>query len=245
MTKRPIFIPKTEEDGYVDQIDLEIQWAGGFAQSQKQKNISALHAAARFRGYNQILEISTKSSEVVGRHLSAFHLQLIISSREVRLESAFQGSKVFEKGGPYTDLYDAEPGIARRDPRLRNSGSLIGFYFDGCNFPLAPRTTFYDWLYLNAIFTHRDWLRNRIDGTVRYDGFSDIEFNPKKSVNCQAKSCALFVSLMREEKMEKYMESPEAFISAMSLHSVEPSISEHHSSISTLFPSVQSETRDR
>jgi hypothetical protein len=28
----------------------------------------------------------------------------------------------------------------------------------------------------------------------KYVGFTDIEFNPSKSINCQARSCALFVS---------------------------------------------------
>jgi hypothetical protein len=50
----------------------------------------------------------------------------------------------------------------------------------------------YDWLYINAIYPHREWLV-RLN---RYAGFTDIEFNPERSVNCQARSCALFVSLM-------------------------------------------------
>jgi len=31
-----------------------------------------------------------------------------------------------------------------------------------------------------------------------YDTFTDIEFNPKRSFNCQARSCALFVALARK-----------------------------------------------
>jgi len=37
----------------------------------------------------------------------------------IKLELAFQGSKVFEHGGPFTDLYrkgDKEIGQAKRDP---------------------------------------------------------------------------------------------------------------------------------
>ncbi|MCQ0987186.1 DarT1-associated NADAR antitoxin family protein [Jiella marina] len=228
MAERPIFIPTTEEDGYVRRVDFEIPWAGGFAEVQKKKNIRALHDAARNVGYEPLLEVSSKSDEVAGRHLSAFHLRVMTNVGDMPLENAFQGSKVFEHGGPYTDLYDVEPREAKRDLRLRDSGALTGFKFDGYDFPLKPTTVFYDWLYLNAIFPHRDWLKNRVDGEMRYDGFTDIEFNPTKSVNCQAKSCALFVSLMREDKLEQYLESPSVFMAAMSAHPSRPAEHQHH-----------------
>jgi hypothetical protein len=218
MAVRPIFIPASEEDGYVTRVDFEFPWAGGFAEVQKKKNIRSLHDIAKKAGYKALLEVSSKSDEVAGRHLSAFHLSIVTDVGNMRLENAFQGSKVFEQGGPYTDLYAIEPREAKRDPRLRSSGALTGFRIDGFDFPLKPTTVFYDWLYLNAIFPHRIWLKNRVDGEMRYDGFTDIEFNPSKSVNCQAKSCALFVSLMREGKLEQYLESPSAFIAAMSAH---------------------------
>ncbi len=228
MAERPIFIPTTEEDGYVRRVDFEIPWAGGFAEVQKKKNIRALHDAARNVGYEPLLEVSSKSDEVAGRHLSAFHLRVMTSVGDMPLENAFQGSKVFEHGGPYTDLYYVEPREAKRDLRLRDSGALTGFKFDGDDFPLKPTTVFYDWLYLNAIFPHRDWLKNRVDGEMRYDGFTDIEFNPSRSVNCQAKSCALFVSLMREDKLEQYLEAPSVFIAAMSVHPSRPAEYQPH-----------------
>ncbi|MGI2035136.1 DarT1-associated NADAR antitoxin family protein [Rhizobium panacihumi] len=215
MAERPIFVPTTEADGYVKRVDLEIPWAGGFAEVQKKKNIRSLHDAAKREGYFPLLEVSSKSDEIAGRHLSAFHLRVSLGERDMPLENAFQGSKVFEQGGPYNDLFEVDPREAKRDPRLRSSGALKGFAFDGFMFPLKPTTVFYDWLYLNAIFPHRQWLKNRVDGETRYDGFSDIEFNPSKSINCQAKSCALFVSLMRENKLDTYLETPSKFIAAM------------------------------
>jgi hypothetical protein len=225
MAERPIFVPTTEVDGYVQRVDFEIPWAGGFADVQKKKNIRSLHEAARKAGYEHLLEVSSKSEEVAGRHLSAFHLRIMAKVGNMPLENAFQGSKVFEHGGPYNDLYDVEPKEAKRDQRLRDSGALTGFTFDGFDFPLKPTTVFYDWLFLNAIFPHRAWLRNRVDGEVRYDGFTDIEFNPGKSLNCQARSCALFVALMRENKLEQYLKSPATFIDAMVTH---PSHSAEH-----------------
>jgi len=228
MAERPIFIPVTEREEYVRRLDFDIPWAGGFAEVQKKKNIRSLHEAAKRAGYAPLLEVSSKSDEIAGRHLSAFHLRVMSRIGEIPLECAFQGSKVFEHGGPYTDLYELEPKIAKRDPRLRESGALIGFRFDGFDFPLKPPTVFYDWLYLSAIFPYRGWLKNRVDGEMRYAGFTDIEFNPGKSINCQGKSCALFVSLMRENKLERYLKTPEDFIDAIASHSTESTQPQPH-----------------
>ena len=186
-----------------------LTWNPGFAAVQKEKNVRSLHDAAAAIGYSTLLEVSTRSKEKLGQHLSAFHLK--VKSRscgEIPLESAFQGSRVFEKGGPYTELYSAEPKVAKRDPRLTESGRLVEFRFEGTLFPLEPRTAFYDWLYINAIFPHREWL-SRLN---RYAGFTDIEFNPQRSINCQARSCALFVSLVAKNLLEGAVESPESFV---------------------------------
>ncbi|MFZ3310137.1 MAG: hypothetical protein WA280_12300, partial [Xanthobacteraceae bacterium] len=128
----------------------------------------------------------------------------------------YQGSKVFERGGPFTDLFMVEPKLAKRDSRLQESGRLIRFEFERHRFPLQPMTVFYDWLYVTAIFPHREWLTRRLKGNFNYAGFTDIEFNPQKSVNCQARSCALFVELTHEGLLEGAVNSPESFIDLMS-----------------------------
>jgi|ERR1700724_3060461 len=220
MAERPIFIPCKDAPGMVKEIKFSIPWHSGFAPIQKKRNIDALHAAAAKAGYAPLLEVSSKSDEKAGRHLSAFHLKVHSDSAgDIPLECAFQGSKVFERGGPYTDLFEVEPKVAKRDSRLQESGRLIRFEFDGKRFPLLPMTVFYDWLYVCAIFPHREWLKKRLDGEVHYAGFTDIEFNPNKSVNCQARSCALFVELMDEGLLEGAVSSPEKFIEIMSTSS--------------------------
>ena len=209
MAERPIFVPDEDAPGLVREIPFSIIWAGGFAPVQKKKNIKALHEAAADGGFPELLEISTKSDEKLGQRLSAF--SLMFHSEElgdIPLECAYQGSKVFEHGGPYTDLYNVDVRTAKRDPRLRESGRIVGFLFDGFNFPLEPKTVFYDWLYINTILTHRDWLK-RLE---KYTGFTDIEFNPSKSINCQARSCALFVSLMQMDLLDESIRSPKKFI---------------------------------
>ena len=218
MAERPIFVPVPDDPELVKELYFRLPWHPGFAPVQKQKNVAALHASAAAGGYSPLLEVSSKSTEKLGQHLSAFHLKVRGQHGEMPLECAFQGSKVFERGGPYTDLYNADVRDAKRDPRLRDSGALIAFDFEGITFPLEPRTAFYDWLYVNAIYPHREWLV-RLN---RYAGFTDIEFNPERSVNCQARSCALFVSLMAKGLLETAVESPEAFIAMITEHRYRP-----------------------
>ena len=108
MAERPIFVPAPTESELVKEIYFRLIWNPGFAPIQKKKNITALHEAAAAAGYSPLLEISTKSDEKVGQHLSAFHLKVHTDRLgEILLECAFQGSKVFTGGGPYTELKSA------------------------------------------------------------------------------------------------------------------------------------------
>ena len=124
---------------------------------KKQKNVASPSRGARGR-LRSPLEVSSKSTEKLGQHLSAFHLKVHGRHGEMPLECAFQGSKVFERGGPFVDLYGADVRDAKRDPRLRESGALIGFDFQGIRFPLEPRTAFYDWVH-NALIASRMAMR--------------------------------------------------------------------------------------
>jgi len=221
MAERPVFIPSESNPELVKELSFNIEWHSGFAAVQKKKNMVALHEAAARAGYSPLLEVSSKSEEVLGRHLSAFHLDVLIEGLgKTKLECAFQGSKVFEKGGPYKDIYGVAPWEAKRDPRLKESGDLIGFRFNDFSFPLEPKTVFYDWLYINAIYPHRVWLER----LYRYSGFTDIEFNPNRSVNCQARSCALFVALMRSSQLEHSVASPLRFTEVIAHYDYHPSL---------------------
>jgi hypothetical protein len=221
MAERPIFIPAPDSAELVRELPMRIVWNPGFAPLQKKKNIAALHAAAANAGYFPLLEISTKSEEKVGQHLSAFNLKVHGTHLgEMPLETAFQGSKVFERGGPYTDLYTVEDvRDAKRDLRLKESGPLKGFQFENYWFPPEPKTAFYDWLYITALYKHREWLRKYI---FRYAGFTDIEFNPERSINCQARSCALLVTLIRNDWLDHAVSSPGAFIRLLSSRNYRP-----------------------
>lgn len=212
MARRPIFIPFQEGSRFVREVAIEFKWNPGFAPVQKKKNIVALHEAAKLRGFEKLLEVSTKSEEILGQRLSALNMPIALEDGStIALECAFQGSKIFEGGGPFKDIYQKTSREAKADDRLRNSGKIIGFRFEGHEFPNEPKTAFYDWLYSRALALHIDY-HERID---EYDGFTDIEFNPRKSVNCQARSCALFVSLVRKNLLDHATKSSDNFITTI------------------------------
>ena len=195
MAQRPVFLPK-QNAPFSNVVNVEFQWNGGFAVSQKQKNIKALHEGfLRLFPERNVLEISSKSLCEPGKELSAFNLKKFVPSIEksISLECVFQGGKVFQNGGPYVDLYEKSSREAKKDNRLRESGALKNFWFEGKEYPILPRTAFYDWLYVNALMENKD-LAEKL---LQYDAFTDVEFNPEKSINCQARSAAVFVSLSK------------------------------------------------
>lgn len=236
MAERPIFIPKSDSPELVKEVFFELKWNPGFAAVQKEKNIKALHAAAAEAGFAPLLEISTKSDNKRGRHMSAFHMTVPTKNYgRIKLELAFQGSKVFEHGGPFTDLYrkgEKEVGEAKRDQRLRESGALVGFRFEGFEFPIEPKTVFYDWLYCSFLSEYRDWACKLYE----YAGFTDIEFNPHRSINCQARSAALFLSLMKRGQLDEVLQSPSSFILALSNSQYRPQLRADDLAAQGLFP---------
>ena len=195
MARRPIFIP-AGASGLVEERLVSFEWFPGFAVSQKQQSIAALHSAAD--DLEGLLEVSTKSLEPLGVRLSAFNLSVQLSghSQPVLLEAAYQGSKVFESSGPHTHLYEYQSGKdVKRYINALPDEDLTGFELSGQAWPLEPKTAFYDWLYLTALhqLSADDY---GLDAQLsQFDGFTDIEFNPDKAFNCQARSCALYVSL--------------------------------------------------
>jgi hypothetical protein len=117
---------------------------------------------------------------------------------------------------------------AKRDLRLKDSGKLLGFVsHNGEKWPLEPKTIFYDWVYLNVLNTNIAFHKP----LQQYDAFTDIEFNPKKSINCQAYSVALFSALNKRQLLKAALASPEDYrnivtqyivINAGEDHSVNP-----------------------
>ena len=215
MAQRPIYIPRFIGSEFVKTQMVEFQWFPGLSKTQKQKSILSLHDSARKNfNLNSILEISSKSEIELGVKLSSFNLSFTTKkyNRTFTVESAFQASKVFEGGGPFYDILEMTSREAKKDERIKTSGRLIKFKFFSTEFPLEPKTLFYDWLYINALITNNE-LKSKI---INFDAFTDIEFNPNKSINCQAHSAALFVSLFKRNLLEKAMHSVESFTEIIS-----------------------------
>ncbi|MGD9901435.1 MAG: hypothetical protein AB7S44_02730 [Spirochaetales bacterium] len=208
MAKRKVFISRHNDINLFYEEDFEFHFYTGFAISQKQKSINELHDKIIEKYPNsKILEVSSKSNNGLGVELSAFNLQLKIENKFYFIENIFQSSKKFEKGGPYKDLLYSTPIEAKKDVRLKNSGKLKLFVYRDKEWELQPLTFFYDWIYINAVYQRKDLHRD----ICKYDIFTDIEFNDKKSINCQARSLAIFVGLLKNNMLEKVLSSPEEF----------------------------------
>lgn len=220
MAKRPIFISDTSSEKYISEVEVEFEFYNGFSLDQKQKSIKSLHEAAKSNGINDLLEVSTKSPNELGNLLSAFNLSFLDKNNKiVYLESIFQGSKVFENDdGPHKDLYRLFPQDVKKDSRIDRNKKITKFEYEGQIWESEPKTAFYDWIYLNALKFNIDNSNNPIYKKIlNFSAFTDIEFNPKKSINCQARSCALFVSLYKKNKLEIALESKESFLDIISI----------------------------
>lgn len=172
----------------IERNSYEFVFNSGFSAVQKQKNIRALHEQIGKRA----LEISTKSLEELGIKFSAFHLKL----NDSFLENIFQSSKKYEYGGPYKDMLNLPPKDAKRDDRHQTSGRLLSFVYNKEEFSLEPKTFFYDYIYILSV---RECIpAEEIKKLLEYEYFTDIEFNPKKSINCQAKSVTVLKALLLE-----------------------------------------------
>ena len=211
MAQRPVFIPKYIGSSFVAVEYIDFEWHPGMTLGQKQKSVVSLHTSAhQALGVKNILEISTKSSNPIGSALSAFNLMMNVPDlkRPTCVECVYQGSKVFEMGGPFIDIFQMTALEAKKDSRLSTSGHLVGFSFSSIDWVLQPQTAFYNWIYINALRQQF----NLFSEIENFDCFTDIEFNPKKSINCQAYAVALFLSLHRRGMLSDAISSPRAFL---------------------------------
>lgn len=209
MANRPVFMALGKKNKYVEEENIEFEWFPGFSITQKQKSINSLHENFLVSSpSSKILEVSSKSDEIIGIALSAFNLKIKTKKNiEFSVETAFQASKVFESGGPYLDLYKKTSKEAKKDTRIKNSGKLLYFEFFNRKWDLEPKTLFYDWLYINSLSLNPELSKQ----VTSYDAFTDIEFNPSKSFNCQARSVALYVSLFKSGLLGKALSSVEDY----------------------------------
>ena len=200
MAKRIVFLPTgPEEANLFKEVLIDFKWIPGMAISQAQKSVANLHASiAEQISIENTLEVSTRSLSRLGLQLSAFNLQVIVEGKLTSVETGYQSSKLFQKGGPYLDLLEGTSILSKRDPRLKNSGEIVGFQFSQEIWPLRESPNFYDFLYIKGLLNTD--LRNE---ARNYQAFTDIAFSQisldykkRKSYNCQARSVCIYISLL-------------------------------------------------
>ena len=208
MASRPVFLPSDDDSSEVIVRTIEFDWFPGLSKSQKLKCVNSLHLSAKSHGINDILEISSKSDTSLGIELSAFNLLYSFEDKFLPVECIFQSSKVFEEGGPFEELRYISPREAKRDERLNSSGDLIGFEFEGIFWEQTPQTAFYDWIYIHALSKRHELMEK----LKNFSAFTDIEFNPNKQINCQARSVAFFKTLSNRGILEESLKNQSFFI---------------------------------
>ena len=217
---RPLFVPDADGALVLEQA-LTFTWHPGMALAQQQRSVDEFHREAERRGFSPVLEVSTRSRSPLGVSLSAFNLRLHTSmvDHTVTVEAAFQSSKLYIEQGAPTYLLEWEDGRAIKARVREFQGEPItGFRFEEVDWPLIPTTAFYDFLYLRGL---RDLCSNHSElepEIMKYQGFTDIAFNPKRSLNCQARSLSLFVALGGSQGLGDLLSEPTALRALMVEH---------------------------
>ncbi|GAB1443728.1 hypothetical protein MASR2M39_25700 [Ignavibacteriales bacterium] len=79
-----------------------------------------------------------------------------------------------DTGGPFQELYN-QPSIVTKRPRIKSAEKLIGFKLFEDDWPTTPPTGFTITIFLAL-------LQNKmLINPIKYEYFSDLEFNHEKS----------------------------------------------------------------
>ncbi len=201
MAEKSVFISKVEYP-FFEEVHVNIDWFGGFALSQKRKCQIGLHQNFLMEyPKEKILEISSSSLMSLGAKLSAMHLSKRTLKGITTVESAFQSSRIYGDGakriGPFPE-YRFLPGRECKKLVKEAAKEMHSYQYelDGLTFyaPAHHISQFYDFLYLNALLEpENEEVKNKLL-QEKYTAFTDLA---TKSLNCQARSAAIFVGLVR------------------------------------------------
>lgn len=201
MAEKSVFISKVEYP-FFEEVHVNIDWFGGFALSQKRKCQIGLHQNFLMEyPKEKILEISSSSLMSLGSKLSAMHLSKRTLKGITTVESAFQSSRIYGDGakriGPFPE-YRFLPGRECKKLVKEAAKEMHSYQYelDGLTFyaPAHHISQFYDFLYLNALLEpENEEVKNKLL-QEKYTAFTDLA---TKSLNCQARSAAIFVGLVR------------------------------------------------
>ena len=200
MAQRSVFIGK-DVYPFFEEVGVQFYYFQGFALCQKRKNQIGLHESfSEAYPERKVLEISSASLYSLGAALSALNLKKRTQAGVTTVESAFQSSRIYGENdeiGPFPELLfypskECKKLVVEQSCGLPNRH----FRFDGMDFysPDHFRSLFFDFVYLNALCEEEN--KPVVDRllTEGYSAFSDLA---TKSLNNQARSCAIFVSLVK------------------------------------------------
>lgn len=208
MAKRIYFIAKPSYRGLIVEKNIQYEHFRGESQKQKNRSIHAMHHAIKaMESGGKILDVSKNSNEPLGRELSSVNLIYEGKSGAYPVMNIFQSAKIFDGGGPFTDLLLENPRVSSKDKRLKDSGRLLGFHFEGEPYSLTPRHYFFDWIYVNALYQKK----KLHEVVTAYDMITDVDYNMNSMFASSARACAYFISLYHADLLEEALETRESF----------------------------------
>lgn len=179
MAIRPIYISTNDINKPFIKKDITFDWVKGMSYSQKCKRRDSLHKAIsnlEIYDINKVLEISTKSDKEIGVNLSALNLNIDLKNgKRKTVEDIYQASKVLDE-----------------------NKKIIEFKFGSTIFEKDPYSMYYDYLYMVGIYCNQNYWKE----LNNYNIFTDIEFNPNKQRNTQARAAAIWNTLYRNNMAE-------------------------------------------
>lgn len=207
MTVRSVFVSK-DYYPYFEEMYVTFDWFGGFALSQKRKCEIGLH-----KNFNEmypdqkVLEVSSSSLNQLGAELSAMNLSKRTERGITSVESAFQSSRIYKDQdtviGPFPELLFMDGRECKKTVKEYSKGlHSYEYLFDGMKFyaPCFHISLFYDYLYLNALLEpeNEEVRKKLLEGG--YTAFTDLA---TKSLNSQARACAMFVGLTKAGRIQE------------------------------------------
>lgn len=206
MAEKFVFI--VDDTNHVNEELISYQFFAGFADCQRKKCVQSLHKSIHEKYEGNVLEVSTKSDSSFGASFSPFNLMMNYIGKRISFENVFQSSKVFENGLQCIDLLYVSPREAKKDLRIKESGPIVAYVFEGKTILYKPTSSYYDYLYSRALEDNPELTK----GLSSYSMFTDIEFIHSKYINCQARSVAIFAALLKSGLLDQAMTSYENFV---------------------------------
>ena len=207
MAIRSVFVSK-DYYPFFEEIQVNFDWFPGFALSQKRKSQISLHKNF-LQTYpdEKVLEISSASLYSLGSRLSAMNLSKQTKEGLTTVESAFQSSRIYGKGenevGPFHEYLFLPGKDCKRKVKELSQGMISYRYlFDDMEFyaPAHHISLFYDFLYLNALCEDKNHDTADMLLSEGYTAFTDLA---TRSLNCQARSAAIYVSLVKNGLIDR------------------------------------------